>query len=56
MCTKNVLCATGRALLDEVGPMQFPVYVKRLPERGWAGQKTPVEAAYVKAHGGTRSR
>jgi len=38
------------ALLRECGPDLWPMYSKKLLLRGWAGQKSAAEKAYVRAH------
>ncbi len=43
-------CDACMALLAECGDRLFDHYSRKLLVRGWAGQLTPVERAYTRAH------
>jgi hypothetical protein len=43
-------CAACAALLAECGPDLFGIYSRKLLVKGWSGQYSPVERAYVAAH------
>ena len=43
-------CPTCQALLVECGEEHFPLYSRKLLKRGWAGRKSRVERAYIRAH------
>lgn len=43
-------CQVCRDLFAECGKENWPLYSKKLLKSGWAGHRSPVEDAFIKAH------
>ena len=46
----NCACQACADLLTECGEALFPIYSKKLLQKGWAGQMSPAERAYYRRH------